>query len=171
MFKLFGALFILIATTMIGFEAAKRLSRRPKHLKLFQNSLETLEAEIMYGHTPLGEAAIKISEQLPEPVSSHYRIFANYLKKDETTVIIAWEEALKETWRHTALKQNEYEILLQFGANLGKHDRDSQQKQIILTLTHLEREEEEAREVQKRYEKMMQSFGVLSGLLIIILLL
>ena len=76
----------------------------------------------------------------------------------------AWEESLKEIWSKTALKQSEYEILLQFGGNLGKHDRQTQQKQIMLTLTHLEREEEGAREKQKAYEKMLKSLGVLSGL-------
>lgn len=171
MFKLLGAIFIVVATTFFGFEAAKRLSKRPKHIKLFQNSLETLEAEIMYGHTPLGDAAIKIANQIPEPIASHYRNFSNYLKQEEITVMTAWEQALKDIWETTALKQSEYEILLQFGTNLGKHDRESQQKQIMLTMTHLEREEEDARDIQKKYEKMMQSLGVLSGLLIVILLL
>ena len=36
----------------------------------------------------------------------------------------------------------------QFGETLGRHDRVSQQKQIMLTLTHLEREENEARDRQ-----------------------
>ena len=87
------------------------------------------------------------------------------------TVFIAWEEALKKTWKDTSLKHNEYEILLQFGANLGKHDRSSQQKQIMLTLSHLEREENDAREAQKKYENMLKSIGLLSGLLIVLLLL
>ena len=162
MIKIVGAVFILGATTWAGFEASKRLSDRPRQLRLFRNSLQTLEAEIMYGHTPLGEASIHIAAQLPEPISSHYRLFAELLEKEEATVHSAWEESLKGIWSKTALKQSEYEILLQFGGNLGKHDRQTQQKQIMLTLTHLKREEEEAREKQKAYEKMLKSLGVLS---------
>ena len=56
MIKIIGAVFILGATTWAGFEVSKRLSDRPRQLRLFRNSLQTLEAEIMYGHTPLGEA-------------------------------------------------------------------------------------------------------------------
>ena len=46
----------------------------------------------------------------------------------------------------------------QFGETLGRHDRVSQQKQIMLTLTHLEREENEARDKQARYEKMVKKY-------------
>ena len=58
----------------------------------------------------------------------------------------------------------------QFGETLGRHDRISQQKQIMLTLTHLEREEADAIQAQATYEKMVKSLGFLSGLLLIILL-
>lgn len=78
---------------------------------------------------------------------------------------------MDKIWEQTDLKQSEYEILVQFGENLGKHDRFTQQKHILLTLTHLEREESDAREKQKQYEKLMKSLGFLSGLLFIILLL
>ncbi len=59
----------------------------------------------------------------------------------------------------------------QFGETLGQHDRESQQKHIRLCITHLEREEEEAKALQPQYEKMIKSLGVLAGLLIVILLL
>lgn len=58
----------------------------------------------------------------------------------------------------------------QFGETLGRHDRISQQKQILLTLAHLEREEVDAHEKQAKYERMAKSLGFLSGLLLIILL-
>ena len=70
--------------------------------------------------------------------------------QSETTVRDAWEESLKEIWGKTALKKGEFEIMKQFGETLGRHDRVSQQKQIMLTLTHLEREESDARDRQFR---------------------
>ena len=91
--------------------------------------------------------------------------------ESETTVRDAWEESLKEIWGKTALKKGEFEIMKQFGETLGRHDRVSQQKQIMLTLTHLEREENEARDRQFKYEKMVKNIGFLTGLLLIILLL
>jgi stage III sporulation protein AB len=170
MIKLIGAIFIIVATTWTGFEAARHLSERPRQLRALRTALQSLEAEIMYGHTPLNEAARRLSAQLPKPLSTFFESFARKLTETETTVKEAWETSLKEVWKSTALKQGEFEIMKQFGETLGRHDRLSQQKHIMLTLSHLEREEVEAVQSQMKYEKMVKSLGFLSGLLLIILL-
>jgi stage III sporulation protein AB len=171
MIKIVGAILILFATTWTGFEVAKQLTERPRQLRSLKTALQSLEAEIMYGHTPLHEAARRLSQQLPSPINDFFKRFGNKLTESETTVRDAWEESLKEIWGKTALKKGEFEIMKQFGETLGRHDRVSQQKQIMLTLTHLEREENEARDRQNRYEKMVKNIGFLTGLLLIILLL
>lgn len=168
--KLIGALFILVATTWAGFESSRHLSERPRQLRQLKSALQSLEAEIMYGHTPLHEASRKIAVQVAKPLSWFFEAFSKKLMSEETTVRDAWEDSWKEVWKFTAFKQAELEILTQFGETLGRHDRHTQQKQILLTLTHLEREELEARDRQARYEKMVKSLGFLSGLLLIILL-
>jgi stage III sporulation protein AB len=169
MIKLIGAILIITATTWTGFEASRHLSERPKQLRLLKSALQSLEAEIMYGHTPLHEAALRLAEQLSNPLSRFFAEFAGKLTDTETTVREAWETSLKEIWKQTALKQREFEIMKQFGETLGRHDRLSQQKQIMLTLTHLESEEADARDKQMKYEKMVKSIGFLAGLLLTIL--
>jgi stage III sporulation protein AB len=171
MLKIVGAILILFATTWTGFELAKQLTDRPRQLRAIKTALQSLEAEIMYGHTPLHEASRRLAGQLGSPLDEFFSSFAKKLIETETTVRDAWEDGLREIWGKTALKKSEFEILKQFGETLGRHDRVSQQKQILLTLTHLEREENEAREKQLQYEKMIKSIGFLSGLLLIILLL
>jgi stage III sporulation protein AB len=170
MVKLIGAIFIILATTWTGFEAAKHLSERPRQLRQLRSALQSLEAEIMYGHTPLHEAARRLAAQLSNPLSSFFEGFAKKLTDTETTVKDAWEDSLKEVWKQTAFKQGEFEIMKQFGETLGRHDRISQQKHIMLTLSHLEREEADAVDKQAKYEKMVKSLGFFSGLLLIILL-
>lgn len=170
MIKLLGAAIIMLATTWAGFEAARKISARPRQLRQLKVALQSLEAEIMYTHTPLKEAAQKLQKQLPKPLNQLFASFAKRLEVGETTVKEAWDESLQEVWGFLALKQGEYEILSQFGEMLGKSDKYHQQKQILLTLTHLEREESEAIDLQGKYEKMMKSLGFLSGLLLIILL-
>ena len=170
MIKLLGAIIIIVATTWTGFEAAKHLSDRPRQLRALRSALQSLEAEIMYGHTPLHEASRRLAEQLTNPLSTFFDSFAKKLTDTETTVKEAWETSLKEVWKATALKQGEFEIMKQFGETLGRHDRFSQQKHIMLTLSHLEREEADAIDRQAKYEKMVKSLGFLSGLLLIILL-
>lgn len=170
MIKIIGAILIIVSTSYAGFELSKVLSQRPKQLRALKSALQSLDAEIMYGHTPLHEASRRLSEQLTEPLSSFFKDFRDHLLSEDTTVKDAWISSLNKTWKNTAMKNTELEIMKQFGETLGRHDRHSQQKQIILTLTHLEREEQEARENQRKYEKMIKSLGFLSGILIVILL-
>ncbi|MDQ0269402.1 stage III sporulation protein SpoIIIAB [Cytobacillus purgationiresistens] len=170
MIKLFGAVLIIVATTLVGFEFSRHLSERPRQLRLLKSALQSLEAEIMYGHTPLHEASRRLAAQLAKPLSTFFHSFSKKLTDTETTVNEAWEKSLKEIWKSTALKRGEYEIMKQFGETLGRHDRISQQKQIQLTLAHLEREEADAYDKQAKYERMAKSLGFLSGLLLIILL-
>ena len=168
--KLLGALFIIIATTWTGFEAAKRLNERPRQLRQLKVALQSLEAEIMYGHIPLNEACGSLAKQISKPLSWFFDRFAKRLNEGEKSVKKAWNDSLNEVWNMTALGPGEFEVMKQFGETLGQHDRFQQQKHIRLTLTHLEREEVDARERQERYEKMVKSLGFLSGLLLVILL-
>ncbi|WP_102345631.1 stage III sporulation protein SpoIIIAB [Bacillus sp. Marseille-P3661] len=168
--KLLGALFIIIATTWSGFEAAKKLAERPRQLRQLKVALQSLEAEIMFGHSPLSEASANLAKQINKPLSWFFDQFSKRLIHGETSVNKAWVDSLDEIWSMTSFGQGEYEVLRQFGETLGQHDREHQQKHIRLALSHLDREENDAREKQQRYEKMVKSLGVLSGLLIVILL-
>ena len=168
--QLLGAVLILVATSWAGFEAARHLMERPKQLRQLKVALQSLEAEIMYGHTPLADAAKHIAKQLDKPLTWFFTTFANKLEKGDVSVKQAWSDGLEEVWKSTAFKSSEIEILKQFGETLGQHDLATQQKHIILAMTHLEREELDARDKQARYEKMLKSLGILSGLLLVILL-
>ncbi|WLD92001.1 stage III sporulation protein SpoIIIAB [Alkalihalobacillus sp. AL-G] len=168
--KVIGAVCIILATTWIGFEWAKRLQDRPRQLRQLKVALQSLEAEIVYGLTPLNEACSRLSTQLKPPLSWFFVRFSEQLQSGRTSVQEAWEESLVIIRKHSALQKGEIEILKQFGAMLGRHDREHQQKQIKLAIVHLEREESEAVEIQHKYETMIKSLGFLSGLLIVILL-
>jgi stage III sporulation protein AB len=86
MIKIIGAIFIIIATTWTGFEASRHFSERPRQLRLLKSALQSLEAEIMYGHTPLHEASRRLALQLTKPLSNLFDSFASNLTNSETTV-------------------------------------------------------------------------------------
>ncbi|WP_240378058.1 stage III sporulation protein SpoIIIAB [Bacillus piscicola] len=164
-----GAILIVTACTWTGFEIAKKLTARPRQLRQLKVALQSFEAEIMYGMNPLPVVSEKISEQLPVPVSYLFMYFADYLKKGERDAEQAWLKSLDATWPYTALGPQEREVLRQFGTTLGKHEKMQQQKHIRLAMIHLEKEENEAKDKQARYEKMAKTLGFLTGLLLIIL--
>ncbi|SDC04378.1 stage III sporulation protein SpoIIIAB [Shouchella lonarensis] len=169
--KWLGACFIVLCTTLYGFHKAKALRERPQQLRQLQVALRSLEAEIMFGQTPLAEASERIAAQLSEPLSQFFLQFSCKLQEKHVTVATAWMESLDETLRETALKQSEREVLRQFGTTLGTTDRTQQQKQLKLAQVHLERDELEAKDLQVRYEKMTKMLGILAGLLLVILFL
>lgn len=168
--KVFGAVLIFTAAIWLGKELAKNLSDRPKQLRLLRTALQTLEAEITYGYTPLHESADNLSRRIQEPISELFSLFSSRLVASEIDARTAWQESLDDIWPKTALKEPEYEVLLAFGETVGRHDRQTEQKHILLALTHLKQQEEEARDKQKKYEGMMKSLCILGGLLIILLL-
>jgi stage III sporulation protein AB len=170
MVKIIGAILILTVTTWIGFELAKKYSNRPKQLRQLKVALQALEAEIMYGHTPLYEAMDNVAHLSKEPLRTFFHSFSTQLQEGAQSVKEAWQSSLDKVWSDTALRQEEYEVLRQFGETLGQHDRESQQKHITLAIHHLEKEEKDAKDNQHKYERMMKSLGFLSGLLLIILL-
>ncbi|BBW95640.1 stage III sporulation protein SpoIIIAB [Geobacillus icigianus] len=168
--KWVGALLILAASTWLGTAASRLLHERPRQLRQLKAALRVLEAEVMYGHTPLADAADRLARQTAAPFSELFARFAAALNAGETSAAMAWEKSLRAVWEKTALTQGEFEVMLQFGATLGQYDRLTQQKQIALALAHLEREEAEAVDHEARYAKMAKSLGVLAGLLLVILL-
>ncbi|SDM80683.1 stage III sporulation protein AB [Fictibacillus solisalsi] len=165
-----GAVCIFISTTWIGFELAKKVRDRPKQLRQLKVGLQSLEAEIMYGLIPLDEAFLHLSRQLSGPVAEFFLYAGQSLEASVSSVQEAWENGLSHLSASSSFKKEEIEILRQFGATLGRHDRENQQKQIRLALAHLERELAEANEAQLKHEKMYKSLGILLGLLLIILL-
>ncbi|MFC4558782.1 stage III sporulation protein SpoIIIAB [Virgibacillus kekensis] len=165
-----GALLFIGTTTWIGFEISSRLNNRPKHIRQLKNALQILEAEILYSQLPLQDAFQTIARQIPQPVSNFFQSLNESISKGNTELFRFWNEHVNELLRESALGANEGEILKQFGRTLGQHDFEQQQKHIMLTINHLDRELEDARENQARYSKMAKSLGLLCGLFVVLLL-
>ncbi|MFD1360672.1 stage III sporulation protein SpoIIIAB [Lentibacillus salinarum] len=165
-----GALLFIGTTTMIGFEISKKLNERPRHIRQMKNALQMLEAEILYSQLTLPDVFATIALQLPQPVSSFFDNLYASLRQHHADLHSIWDNHVDALIQMSALDANEGEILKQFGRTLGQHDFDQQQKQIYLTLKHLDRELDEARDQQFKYSKMAKSLGLLCGIFIVLLL-
>lgn len=171
MLKLMGAIFVLVSGTWFGFYQAAQFANRPKQIRQFILAMQRLETEILYGFTPLAEALFKIGQQLSEPLRTIFDEAAHRLaNRTDVTAQESWQQSVEEHWKHTAMKQNEKQIIYQFGFTLGTSDRNDQIKHIRLAVNQLQHEEAAARDDQSRYEKMCKSLGLLAGALIVILI-
>ncbi|UOQ42553.1 stage III sporulation protein SpoIIIAB [Halobacillus salinarum] len=164
-----GAALILSVTTWIGFDVASKFKKRPSHIRQWKNALQMIEAEMVYGQSSLYEVCRSISRNLPAPI--HY-FFTDIVQDTEPCPDFSelWTAKLNSHWPLNALTKSELEILTQFGKTLGQHDLIQQQKQIQLTLHHLDRELNDALEVCDQYQRLARGIGVLSGVLVIILI-
>lgn len=169
--KWIGALLFIGTTTWIGFEWSQNLSKRPKHIRQVKNALQILEAEILYSQLPLKDAFTTIASQIPYPMKPFFKNLSIDMVEDSNDLVALWDKHINVLLKESALGNNEGEILKQFGRTLGQHDFYQQQKHIQLTVTHLNRELEEARDNQFKYSKMAKSLGFLCGVFIVLLLL
>ncbi|QKY69305.1 stage III sporulation protein SpoIIIAB [Lentibacillus sp. CBA3610] len=165
-----GALLFIGMTTLIGFNISTKLNERPKHIRQMKNALQILEAEILYSQLPLPDVFATIAMQIPQPASAFFNKLDVSLRKHNVELYSIWAEHVDVLMNTSALDANEGEILKQFGRTLGQHDFDQQQKHIHLTIKHLDRELDDAREQQYKYSKMAKSLGLLSGIFIVLLL-
>ncbi|XEC92855.1 stage III sporulation protein SpoIIIAB [Paenibacillus tarimensis] len=172
MIKIIGAMLVLFAGGMIGFQQAARFAARPRQLRQLGFAVSQLETEIGYGYTPLPDALIRAVKTLSEPVAGLF-IRAAALLEDAKGLSFneCWEQAVKEHWQHTAMRENEKAVLLRLGSSLGISDREDQLKHLRLALLQLKSEEDAARDDQARYEKLSKSLGILAAALIVILML
>lgn len=171
MIKLAGAVFILFATTAAGFLVAKRYADRPRHIRQLRAALSLLQTEITYGSRRLDRICAHIAQREAGTIGSLFRRAKEYMERlDGASTFVCWRRAVEETWPHTALKEAERQILIDFGKTLGISDREDQLQNLRRAQTALEQEEAQARDEQERYEKMYRSLGVLAGALIVILI-
>lgn len=171
MIKLLGAVLILFAGTMIGFQQAARFAERPRQLRQLAHALQRLETEIGYGHTPLPEALERTAEVSPAPLSELFRTAASGVwQSDEITFRESWEQAVNQQWPHTSMRAGEQAVMLRLGSTLGISDKEDQMKHLRLALLQLKAEEDAAKDDQGRYEKMWKSLGVLIAVLVVILM-
>ncbi|MRN53564.1 stage III sporulation protein SpoIIIAB [Paenibacillus monticola] len=171
MLKLFGAVLIVLAGTLAGFQRARQYADRPQHIRGLIAALQRLETEIMYGFTPLPEAMRRIGLQSREPLKWFFVKAAEEMSPPhDRSAQDAFQRVMEAHWKTTAMKGTEKEILRQLSCTLGTSDRTNQSTHIALALQQLKQEETMAREDQGKYEKMSKSLGLLLGALIVILI-
>lgn len=170
MLKLIGACLVLFACTSFGFHVARGFRERPRQIRYLMHAIRLLQAEIEYSVTPLPEAFRKVAMHARHPCHIPFEVAAERLAQGEVSAEEALSAGVKELKPKCSLRDTDIQIFMDFAKVLGTADRVHLAKQFTATLSHLEELEKDAREAQKRNERMWQYLGMLSGLLIIVLM-
>ncbi|CEI84110.1 MULTISPECIES: stage III sporulation protein SpoIIIAB [Oceanobacillus] len=167
--KWIGVLLLISMSTVLGWEWGRSLKQRPKHIQLLLQSLQILEAEMVYSQVPLQEAFQLISKKLQGPTALFYQELAEELENKEKDFDEIWEECAQRLIGQSALQKSDLEILLQFGRTLGQHDIEQQKKHIKLTNLYLEEQWKNATERFQTYGKLSNVLGLLCGIFLALL--
>lgn len=169
--KIMGSIFIIAASSYLGFIFAGQCAGRPQQLRELQSLLQMLENEISYLSSVLSEAFEKIAGYGSKSIAPIFRDAAENIKSGNgNTAADIWEKAVKVNIGATALNGEDKQVLLSFGKMLGSSDLEGQIKNIRMTLTQLKLQEQKAEENRSKNEKMYKTLGILGGLAIVIIL-
>ncbi|RCX23140.1 stage III sporulation protein AB [Fontibacillus phaseoli] len=170
MLKILGAVLVIAAATVSGWLQARQYANRPHQIRKVILALRRLQTEIMYGFTPLPDALQRIGEQSGEPIKAIFSGAAAEMNPPKNrTAQDSLQSSIEASWRFTAMKAAEKDVLNQLSFTLGTSDRKDQLGHIATAVRQLESEEAAARDEQNRYEKMFKSLGLLCGAFIVIL--
>ncbi len=171
MFKMVGAILIIIGSGITGLIIARNYSLRPQQIRYLRNGMQMLETEILYGLTPLPEALRRIGQRLPFPIGQFYLRTSELLTHGEgLPAFEAWEIALRDLQDNSALLAEDLDILYYFGQSLGGSDRQEQEKNLRLVLEQLRQLEIKAEELKVKNKKLWQYLGFSLGAVVVLIL-
>lgn len=171
MLKILGAVLVIIACTMAGRGVARTFADRPRQLRNWQSALLELEAEIVYGAVPLGQALSRLKVRGDPLVAGFYdQVLTELSGSRGETMGEVWQKVLDKWQEKTCLNADDLAILATLGNALGTSDRQQQKKHLLLAREQLALEEAKAWEIAARTVKPWNYFGLLGGMAIVLLL-
>lgn len=167
-FKIVGAVIVIITTITLGISKSREFENRVRYLENMQLCILQLENEIRYTQTPIFEALKRISETTQSIIC---KLFDNASKQGTTgeTVSTIWTKAVEDI--SPELFNEDLELFLSLGECLGTTDLEGQIKGIELFKSKLNQQLQTAKDICNKNQKLYKNLGLYSGLLITVLLL
>ncbi len=170
MVKLFGAFLILISGSSIGWICGSIYLNRVRELKELQLALNILDTEISYGRTLLPEALKTTLDVLSPSLAKIFCDAADELNRSKNHHFFElWEDIIEYNSKKTYLRREVFEILINWGRQIGASTLDNQIKINKLTIKRLEQNEQIATDIAIRRVKPVRYAGILISLMVIIL--
>lgn len=169
--KLIGCVLVIVASGMWGFALAARYKDRPQQVRQLINGIVALKSYIRYASTPLAEAFGQASRGVSGAVAILFSSISDTLRHEAA---VAPQEAIIRAFNsgsnELALKRQEREALILFGANLGQMNREEQGRYCDMLMSQLEKIERDALLLRDQNVAMYRYLGVCGGMAVAILL-
>ncbi len=169
--KLSGSVLVIATGAILGFSLAARYKNRPQQVRQLINGIVALKSYIGYVSMPLAEAFYASSRGLSGVMGEVFVEIGNCLQRDAA---ITPQEAIATALSHAgdqlALRRLEQEAFILFGANLGKMNREEQERYCDMLMAQLEKIEQDALTLRDQNVAMYRYLGVCGGMAVVILL-
>ncbi len=134
MYKLTGAVIIMLCFTTFGVYKSLNIRKRLKHLREFRLMIEALRTEISFSATPLESAARKIGERFSNEC---FKEFARLIP--EVGGQRAFERAISMFLDKYSFTARDQSCILLMANGLGRTDVNNQVRQLDYTISELDK--------------------------------
>lgn len=168
--RIIGILLTLGASTALGIYLANLGAFRKQDLLEIKKALLILKSEIEYVASPLPHAMANIAERTAEPIAGLFAHFAEALSQNEKgeTAYHLWLASIEAHKKNTFLKEEDWEVIGNFGKTLGYLDKQMQIDSIQFTTDYITTQATELQEANLKNQRMYKSLGAIAGVLLIV---
>ncbi len=169
--KLVGCILIFCSTSGIGFLYAKEFEHRQEDLNSLKTMALQLRGEIRYAMTALPEAVEHIAKRHDGRLQPFlFEISKKLSERSGESMLQIWS-ACEEKLSVTSLTKQDKLFLHQLGESLGYLDKEMQLATIDLFLTQVEQTLKELETIGKEKKRLYKSFGILTCIFLVIIIL
>lgn len=172
MLRLIGAVMLLCGTGGFAACLCRDMHHRLRQLYAMKRMYELFRSQIRYSLAAFPELCRMSSFHMEKPFSAF--LFAVYEKAEENSgksYPQIWEEEAERFFAESVMKKEDKMQLLEFARSLGYADKDLMEQEMEERIRTLLRVIQDIEAHLAEREKMMMSFGIMGGLLLVILLL
>lgn len=172
MFRIVGALLIMIGCSGLGLAYKEELSEGIKALRVLRNLFEMMMSEISYRRSTLPECCRQVAGNMEEPYrSSLFALYESVGVKKEVDFSSGWHREMSKCMISIPLTTKEKEMVLGFVSSEGLSDVQMQIRAIEQYRDMIDGNIKKRESEFSKQGRMMTGLGVMSGLLLIVILL
>lgn len=172
MFKLSGAVLLLLGTAGFSWSLCRERKKRLIFLKNMREMYLLLQSEICYTALPLPEIFKIVGEKMPPPFGSALFSVSRRMAFERGEEFKGvWESEIESCLDGIPLTKQQKELLLKFPECLGVNESKGQANALEKYKTELDRLILQMEEEEKSKNKVIMSLGIAAGLFMVIILL
>ena len=160
-FKIIGCFFIIVSSTVFGFNLSLRLKRRKDFFISFLDFLCNLESNIKFLQEDIFSLIYK---------SSSAEFFGFIEDEKENSITEYWENVIEKIPKEYGLKKEDYKLIKDFGNTLGTTDIEGQQNHINLYKDLFSMQLNNAINEYKQKSKLYKVMGFFIGTVITLMI-